>query len=84
MATKTKTTKAPADHPPEGAWPGDPTYQAALQSAEMNVLVMQLNVPSAKNTERFLGTMRRMGIDPEKIKIVVNRYVKKGWDIDPE
>jgi len=45
---------------------------------------MQLNVPSARNTERFLGTLRRMGIDQQKIKIVVNRYVKKGWDIAPE
>jgi pilus assembly protein CpaE len=62
----------------------DPVYQAALAAAELNVLVMQLNVPSAKNTERFLGTMRRMGIDPDKIKIVINRHVKKGSDITAE
>jgi pilus assembly protein CpaE len=62
----------------------DPVYQAALQAAELNVLVMQLNVPSAKNTERFLGTMRRSGIDLDKIKIVVNRHVKKGSDISSE
>jgi pilus assembly protein CpaE len=45
---------------------------------------MQLNVPSAKNAERFVGALRRMGIESSKMKIVVNRYVKKGWDIDPE
>jgi pilus assembly protein CpaE len=62
----------------------DPLYASLTQSADMNIIVMQLNVPSARNTERFLGTMRRMGIDSGKIKIVVNRYVKKGWDIAPE
>ena len=62
----------------------DPLYSSLVQSADLNIIVMQLNVPSARNTERFLGTMRRMGIDSNKIKIVVNRYVKKGWDIAPE
>ncbi len=62
----------------------DPVYAAAITSADVNVVVMQLNVPSAKNSERFVGAMRRMGIESSKMKIVVNRYVKKGWDIDPE
>ncbi len=62
----------------------DPIYNTVLQAADMNVLVMQLNVPSAKNTERFVNAMRRLGIDSSKIRIVVNRYVKKGWDIAPE
>lgn len=62
----------------------DPLYAAAIQAADLNLLVMQLNVPSAKNTERFVGALRRMGIDGTKISIVVNRFVKKGWDIAPE
>jgi pilus assembly protein CpaE len=62
----------------------DPIYSAAIASADVNVIVMQLNVPSAKNAERFVGALRRMGIESSKMKIVVNRYVKKGWDIDPE
>jgi pilus assembly protein CpaE len=62
----------------------DPLYATAIQAADMNVLVMQLNVPSAKNAERFVGAMRRMGIDAAKMRIVVNRFVKKGWDIAPE
>ncbi len=49
-----------------------------------NLLVMQLNVPSAKNAERFVGALRRMGIESSKICTVVNRYVKKGNDIEPE
>jgi pilus assembly protein CpaE len=62
----------------------DPIYAATLHAADVNVIVMQLNVPSAKNAERFVGALRRMGIEASKIRIVVNRYVKKGWDIAPE
>ena len=62
----------------------DPIYQAALSAADLNVLVMQLNVPSAKNTERFLATLRRMGVDAHKIKVIVNRSTRKGYDIELE
>ncbi|HRK29431.1 MAG TPA: AAA family ATPase [Tepidisphaeraceae bacterium] len=62
----------------------DPVYSAALQAADLNLIVMQLNVPSCRNAERFVGAMRRMGIDASKIKIVVNRFVKKGGDIEPD
>jgi pilus assembly protein CpaE len=60
-----------------------PLYTSIIQAADVNVVVMQLNVPSAKNAERFVGALRRMGIESSKIKIVVNRFVKKGWDIEP-
>jgi pilus assembly protein CpaE len=62
----------------------DPLYSTAIQSSDINLIVMQLNVPSAKNAERFVGTLRRLGVDQDKIKIVVNRFVKKGWDIEPQ
>jgi pilus assembly protein CpaE len=62
----------------------DPIYAATIAQADVNLLVMQLNVPSAKNAERFVGAMRRMGIEASKIRIVVNRFVKKGWDIEPD
>jgi pilus assembly protein CpaE len=62
----------------------DPIYSATIAAADVNLLVMQLNVPSAKNAERFVGCMRRMGIEANKIRIVVNRFVKKGCDIEPE
>lgn len=61
----------------------DPLYTATIQNADLNVIVMQLNVPSAKNAERFVGALRRMGIEGSKIRVVVNRFVKKGWEIDP-
>lgn len=62
----------------------DPLYAAAVAAADVNLIVMQLNVPSAKNAERFIGALRRMGIESSKVKVVVNRYVKKGCDIDPD
>jgi len=61
-----------------------PLYNTVLQASDINVVVMQLNVPSAKNAERFVGALRRMGCESSKIKLVANRYVKKGWDIEPE
>ncbi|HVT91134.1 MAG TPA: AAA family ATPase [Tepidisphaeraceae bacterium] len=61
----------------------DPIYSTTIQNADLNIIVMQLNVPSAKNAERFVGVLRRMGIEANKIRIVVNRFVKKGWDIEP-
>jgi pilus assembly protein CpaE len=62
----------------------DPLYSTAIAAADVNLLVMQLNVPSAKNSERFVGVLRRMGVEANKIRLVVNRYVKKGCDIEPE
>jgi pilus assembly protein CpaE len=61
-----------------------PLYSTAIQAADQNLFVMQLNVPSAKNTERFIGALRRIGIHSDKMRIVVNRFVKKGWDIAPD
>jgi pilus assembly protein CpaE len=61
-----------------------PLYNTVLQASDLTVVVMQLNVPSAKNAERFVGVLRRMGYESSKIKLVANRYVKKGWDIEPE
>jgi len=61
----------------------DPIYAAAIGAANVHLITTQLNVPSAKNAERYVGMLRRMGIDTNKIKVVVNRYVKKGWDIEP-
>lgn len=60
-----------------------PMYSSLLQASETNMLVMQLNVPSAKNAERFVEALRRMGIDSAKICTVVSRFVKKGNDIEP-
>jgi pilus assembly protein CpaE len=61
-----------------------PLYNTVLQASDVNVVVMQLNVPSRWNAERFVGALRRMGCESSKIKLIANRYVKKGWDIEPD
>jgi pilus assembly protein CpaE len=62
----------------------DPIYSAAISTADVNLIVMQLNIPSAKNAERFVGALRRQGTEASKLRIVVNRYIRKGSDIEPE
>lgn len=62
----------------------DPVYATAIAASDVNLMVMQLQVPSAKNAERFVGVLRRSGVEANKIRIVVNRYVKKGCDIEPD
>jgi pilus assembly protein CpaE len=62
----------------------DPIYSTVLAACDVNLMVMQLNVPSAKNAERFVGALRRMGVEASKIRLVVNRHVKKGADIEPD
>jgi pilus assembly protein CpaE len=62
---------------------GDPVYLAATQAADTSVLVMELNVPAARNAERFIGTLKRLGIDTHKVKVIVNRFEKRGSDIKP-
>jgi pilus assembly protein CpaE len=59
----------------------EPLYTAAIQAADTNLLVMELNVPSARNAERFVGAMRRMGMDGDAIKVVVNRFEKRGTEL---
>jgi pilus assembly protein CpaE len=61
-----------------------PLYHTILTASDVNVIVMQLNVPSAKNAERYVGSLRRMGMESNKISLLANRYVKKGWDIEPD
>jgi pilus assembly protein CpaE len=62
----------------------DPVYVAATQAADINVLVMELNVPAARNSERYIGTLKRMGVDAHKVKVIVNRHEKRGSDIKPD
>ena len=61
----------------------DPVFATATAAADLNIVVMQLNVPSAKNAERYVATLRRQGVEASKFRVIVNRFVKKGWDIEP-
>ncbi|MDQ3439155.1 MAG: AAA family ATPase, partial [Planctomycetota bacterium] len=62
----------------------DPVHGAVTRAADVNVPVMQLSVPSAKNTERYLHALRRMGIDAAgTTRIIVNRFAPERSDIQP-
>ncbi len=62
----------------------DPLHAAATRAADLNVLVLQLSVPSAKNAERYLHALRRMGIDAAATsRLVINRFTPERSDIQP-
>lgn len=51
--------------------------------ADVNVLVVQPTVPSVRNAERYLAAIRRMGVDADRMRVIVNRLPKRGADIEP-
>jgi pilus assembly protein CpaE len=62
----------------------DTLHATLTRAADVNVLVMQLSVPSAKNTERYLHAMRRMGLETgDSTQVVVNRFTPERSDIQP-
>ena len=60
----------------------EPAHMAAARMADLNVLVVEQNVPSVKNAERFMGVLRRTKVDDDRIRVVVNRHVKRGADVE--
>jgi pilus assembly protein CpaE len=62
----------------------DPVSTTAIQAADEIILVMQVNVPSAKNAERFIGALRRLGVEQQRITLVANRYARNACNINPQ
>lgn len=68
----------------------DPICSVALKAADEIVLVMQLSVPCVRNAARYIQALRRMGIhvggpnQPGRVRLVVNRMVKRGNEVSPE
>lgn len=62
----------------------EPVHGLAAHLADLNLIVTQLNVPNARNAERFVQTLRRSGVTGERIRVVINRYVKRGQELEPE
>jgi pilus assembly protein CpaE len=60
----------------------DPVHAAAARMADVNVLVVEQNVPSAKNAERFMGALARMKVDGGRVRVVVNRHLRRGADVE--
>ena len=55
----------------------DPLYASVMKAADLNVLVMELTVPTAHSVERFMKVLQRMGVDQDRTRVVVNRATKR-------
>lgn len=53
----------------------DCTVQAFLASEKIFV-VIDLSVPAVRNASRLFNLIRKLGVSPQKVEFVVNRYIK--------
>ncbi len=53
------------------------TAMAAVDTSDLILLTFVLNLPSIKNTQRYLSYLSKDTLRSNKIKLVVNRYLKK-------
>ncbi|HSV14152.1 MAG TPA: AAA family ATPase [Tepidisphaeraceae bacterium] len=60
----------------------EPLYTSVMKAADLNVLVMELTVPTAHSAERFMKVLQRLGVDQDRTRVVVNRATKRN-DIEP-
>lgn len=49
-----------------------------FKSSEIIFLVTDMSVPAIRNCSRLIKLMKKLGIDPDRIKVVINRYIKGG------
>jgi pilus assembly protein CpaE len=54
----------------------DPKTLSALDFADHILLVSMINLPSIRSSQRLLNLFKRLGYDPQKIKLVVNRFMQ--------
>jgi pilus assembly protein CpaE len=47
----------------------------ALDLADQILLVSIVNLPSIRSSQRLLSLFERLGYDPQKVKLVINRYM---------
>lgn len=60
-----------------GRWISDEIVQSALQSSSSIFLTITQQFPSIRNAQRYIAALRRLGLNQEQIRIVVNSYQKK-------
>jgi pilus assembly protein CpaE len=60
----------------DGARGFDEMSLAALDASQVLMMVLTQDVPAVRNTQRSLEIFGRLGYDPSKIKLVLNRYQK--------
>ncbi len=56
----------------------DGRTMSALEMSDYILLVFVMSLPGIKNMQRYLRYLEGKGFGRDKIKLVVNRYVKKG------
>ncbi|MFO0841666.1 MAG: hypothetical protein U0797_04590 [Gemmataceae bacterium] len=54
--------------------PSRPEQMQVLRQAEVTLLVLRLDFPSLRNTQRTLEFIQQAGLDPNAVRLVVNRY----------
>lgn len=59
------------------------TTIAALDAADDIILLLTLDIPSIRSAKRALDLFRRLGYDPQRIKVVLNRFTRTP-DFDPD
>jgi pilus assembly protein CpaE len=55
----------------------DEAVMGACQVSTTVFIVVQQDVPSIRNAQRYIGAMVRMGFSQDQIRVVVNHYTKK-------
>ncbi|MCL6622904.1 MAG: hypothetical protein K6T55_12520, partial [Syntrophobacterales bacterium] len=56
-----------------GTWL-DPYYLRLMQEADLVLMLTELTVPHLQNLRRLRGLHRAWDLEPDKVKVVVNRY----------
>jgi len=61
-----------------------PLNSAALERADMVLIIAQLSVPSIRNARRLYDLLLQSGVDEECVEIVLNRYKADHERISPD
>jgi len=56
----------------------DDRTKAVLEESDEIYMVFVLSLPSINNVRRYIDYFARLGFGRDKVKLVVNRYIKKG------
>lgn len=54
------------------------TTKAAFEMSDTIFLIFVMSLPAIKNIRKYLEYFKGVGVSQDKIKLIVNRYVKKG------
>lgn len=56
----------------------DERSHSVLQDSDFIALMTALDVPAIRNTDRCLEILGRMGVDPKRIQLILNRFTETG------